>query len=98
MPGAAVADLGLDRIRHPPHAQGENSGVRRALHRFDPVAHQVDQNLLNLDMIERDERKIAFDVRVDADTPPRRLLGHEIQRLGHNATERRGVPSSPWIA
>ena len=91
-PAPAVADLGLDHIPDPAHAQAENPGVRSGVHRFDAVAHQIDQHLLNLDTIERDERKIAFDVRIDADTTPRRLLGHEIQRFGYDAAERRRAP------
>ena len=59
------------------------------VHRFDAVAHQVDQHLLNLDTIERHERQIAFDVGIDTDTTPRGLLGHEVQRFGYGATERR---------
>ena len=97
-PAAAVADLGLDHIPHAAHAHPKDPVARNGVHRLHAVANEIDQNLLDLDAIERDGRKVAFDLDVHANAPPRRLLGHEVARLGNDAAERRAASSSPRIA
>src|SRR6185295_6041640 len=89
---AAVTDFGLHHISHSAHAHRKNSVARNRVHRVHAIAYEIDQNLLNLDAIERDRWMIAFDVFVDTDATTRRLLGHEAARLGNDASERRGVP------
>ena len=66
--------------------------VQRRIHRIQAVSDEIDQNLLNLDAIERDKRKVAFDIDVHTNAAPRSLLGHEVARFGNDARERRAAP------
>src|SRR4029077_17238319 len=66
----------------------------RGVHRIHAVADEVDQNLLNLDAIERDKRKIPFVPLADTDGTTCSLFGHEVARFSNDASERRGVP---WL-
>ena len=82
MPSAAVADFGLDHVTHSAHAHPKNSVARNGVHRLHAIADEIDQDLLDLNAIDRDKRKVAFDVDVHTNATPRRLLGHEVARLG----------------
>src|SRR5262245_38179277 len=88
---AAIADLGLDHIAYPAYAYSENPVTRGGDHCVCGVAHQVDQDLLNLDAVERDERKIVWYIDVHANAAPCCLLGHEVVGFGNDAGERRSL-------
>src|SRR5215470_2916711 len=53
---ATIAYFGLYRIPHPADPDLEDLVTGRSVHRIHAVADEVDQNLLNLDAVERDER------------------------------------------
>src|SRR5262249_49650457 len=89
---AAIAYFGLYRIPNAANPDLETLVAGRCVHRIHAVADEVDQNLLNLDAVERHEWKIAFDVLVDTDTTTRSFFGHEVARFGNDAGERGGVP------
>src|SRR5690606_4660664 len=63
----AIADLGLDDASHPAHVYPKKSVARDGFHRLHAVADEVDQNLLDLDAIGRDDRKVAFDIDIHTD-------------------------------
>src|SRR3954465_6195974 len=89
---AAIADLGPNRVAHSAHAYPNNPVARHRVHRLHAVADKIDHNLLDLDAIERDKWKAAFDLDIHANASPRRLLGHEVTRIDDHAAERRPVP------
>src|SRR3979411_1393595 len=88
---AVVADLGLDHLRYPAHIHPQNPVARNGAHRLHAVPNEIDQNLLNLNAIDRDSRKAAFDLDIHADRAPRRLFGHEVAHLGKDAAKRRAA-------
>src|SRR6195256_16130 len=88
---AVVADLGLDHLRYPAHIQPQNPVARNGAHRLNAVANEIDQHLLNLNAIDRDSRKAAFDLDIHADRAPRSLFGHEVAHLGKDAAKRRAA-------
>src|SRR5262245_54587670 len=62
---ATIADFGLYRIPHSAHPDLDSLVAGTSIHRIHAVADEIDQNLLNLDAIERDKGKIAVDLLVD---------------------------------
>ena len=86
-----VADFGLDHVHHLANAHASNSVRRSGFHRLDAIADQIDQHLLHLDVIKRDERKTAFNINIDTNAAPRRLLGHKVACLGNDVLDRRAA-------
>src|SRR5690606_5906107 len=77
---------------HPAHVYPKKSVARDGFHRLHAVADEVDQNLLDLDAIGRDDRKVAFDIDIHTDASSRRLLGDEVARLCDDSAERHEAP------
>src|SRR5262245_44903961 len=84
-PPAAIADFGLDQIPHSAHAHPDNAVTSNGLHRIDAVAEEIDENLLNLDAVERGMWKVAFDIGVNTNATPCGLIRHEVTRFGNDA-------------
>ena len=74
------------------HTYSEYSVACNRVHGIHAVADEIDENLLNLDAIERDRRKVAFDLDIHPNAAPRRFLGHEVMRLGDDAVDRCARP------
>src|SRR5438128_2851024 len=86
---AGVADFNLDCVPCPAHTHPKNLVTGNGVHRLDAVANKIDQHLLDLDAIERDQRKVAFDVDIHANATPYGFLGHEVTRFVNDTADRR---------
>src|SRR5262249_30890680 len=75
---AAITDFGLDQIALSAHAKPEESVPRSRVHCIHAVADEIDENLLNLDAIERDKWKVAFDINFHANATTLCLVSHKV--------------------
>src|SRR3569833_4731244 len=86
---AAITDFDLQSLSNMAQAHFEGFVVRNTVHRFHAVAHQVDQNLLNLNAIDVDRRKVTVDLNIHPDRSPLCLLCHKLAHVGDEAAGRR---------
>jgi hypothetical protein len=82
---AAITDFDLDDIPCSANTHSENSGARGSVHCIHAVTDKIDENLLELDAIQSDKWKRAFDRNVHTNATPRGLFGHEVVRFGYDA-------------
>ena len=67
MPGAGVGDADLDHVVVAPARSRSTSSRRsRLLHRFDGVAHQVEQHLLDLHLVGEHEVDARIELEAHA--------------------------------
>src|SRR3546814_11245989 len=74
---APITDFGLHDIPNPARAHPKYFLARDRVHRFESVTHEIDQNLLHLNAIERQERQIAFNINVHTNRSEERRVGKE---------------------
>src|SRR4051812_17029228 len=89
---AAIADLNMDGISRLANANTEDFAALNSVHGIHAIPDKIDKNLLELDAIDGNERKMTLDRNVQANAAARGLLRHEALRFSQNAGKCRSGP------
>ena len=69
-PRPAIADGDFAQVVRYRRSGDDDPSIRHGLHRFDGVADQVDQHLLDLDRIDKDAARVRIEIEAAIETLP----------------------------
>src|SRR5690606_18805894 len=79
-----VADFRLYDVADLTHLETQYFPSCRGIHCIHAIAHEIDQNLLNLDRVQRNGRDITRNVEFQMDTASGRLVRQKLAGLSND--------------
>src|SRR5688572_17965446 len=82
---AAIADLDPDDTTRAIDAQAQHTVAWGLAHRVDAIAHEIEENLLDLDAVQGDGWQAGLNLGIEPNAAPRCLDGQQVADFGDEA-------------